>query len=135
MPFFQGGHASTSADDKQILRQPTPADFAVSRATLTPAGETPALQFGRASPHRFRHSLFGGSGSPWARLAVRKWTLATFGRLSAPCLATNSFAAASTAADAPLGSSISNCFSSLAIRETNSLRARMDAAATAMSSS
>src|SRR5207248_11223375 len=58
-----------------------------------------------------RHSTFGGSGRPWARSAVRKCILATFTRFSALYFATNAFAAASTAAEAPLGSSISYSFS------------------------
>src|SRR5687767_9753488 len=53
--------------------------------------------------HRL-HSTFGGSGRPCARNAVRKCILATFGRFSTPCFAMNSFAAASTIADAPFGS-------------------------------
>src|ERR1051325_490162 len=50
-----------------------------------------------------RHSLRGGSGNPWARRAVRKCILATLGSFSTPCLERNSLAAASTAAEAPLG--------------------------------
>src|SRR5262249_15965513 len=50
-----------------------------------------------------RHWTFGGSGRPWARSAVRKCILATFARLAAPCFSMNSFAASSTAAEAPLG--------------------------------
>src|ERR1019366_10098724 len=62
---------------------------------------------------RRRHSTFGGSGRPCARRAVRKCILATLARPSGPCLVANSLAAASTAADAPLGNFAPDSFSKI----------------------
>src|SRR5579862_6112928 len=83
----------------------------------------------------FLHSVFGGSGNPCARNAVRKCIFATFVNSFAPNLSTNSFAATSTAADAPFGNFIPYFVSNAPKRVTNSFLAKIDAAATAISSS
>src|SRR6266550_300178 len=80
-------------------------------------------------------AVFGGSDNPCARNAVRKCILSVFASAAAPCFATKSFAAASTALLAPFGNSIAYDFSKSASRLTNSSRARIEAAATARSSS
>ena len=83
----------------------------------------------------FFHSARGGSGRPCARKALRKCILATFESFSAPCRLTKSLADSSTAPEAPFGSLMPNCFSNAASRDTNSCRARIEAAATARSAS
>jgi hypothetical protein len=87
---------------------------------------------------RFRHSVFGGSGKPCARNAVRKCIFETFFRPSTPYFSRliNSFAAEIYRCRRPLGQHfIPYSFSNAPKRVTNSFLAKIDAAATTISSS
>lgn len=75
------------------------------------------------------------AGNLCARNAVRKCILATLCNAPTPCWRNNSLATASTLAPAPFGNSTANSFPKSSSRLTNSSRARIEAAATAKSSS